>query len=244
MEEREKKPDAGTISGSPQKKIVYAVLAVAVVILAVVLIMKFGYNTDLLNPASGEMSLVGRQVNSAGPNLEKVSQPTLSQIRKGSMIIQAGSCSSGQTLCNNICVDLQNDLNNCGTCGNTCTFINGNGSCLQGQCVITRCTKGFDDCDRSRENGCETNLLTDWKNCGYCGRITTSICGVSSQYNGRQSYCSQGYSTECNAWFADCDHDPANACEKNIRSDPMNCGCCNHVCTATQICSDGVCKNP
>jgi hypothetical protein len=60
VEEREKKPDAGTTSGSPQKKIVYVVLVIAVVILAVVLIAKFGYNVNLLNPASGEMSLIGR----------------------------------------------------------------------------------------------------------------------------------------------------------------------------------------
>jgi hypothetical protein len=50
-------------SGFPHKKIVYVIIAIAVVILAVVLIAKFGYNVDLLNPASGEMSLVGRQTN-------------------------------------------------------------------------------------------------------------------------------------------------------------------------------------
>ena len=60
MEEREKKPDAGTTSGSPQK-IVYVVIAVAIVILAVVLVAKFGFNRDLLNPAGGQMSLVQRQ---------------------------------------------------------------------------------------------------------------------------------------------------------------------------------------
>jgi hypothetical protein len=63
MEEGEKKPDASTISGGPQKKIIYVIIAIAVVILAVILIAKFGYNVDLLNPASGEMSLVGHQAN-------------------------------------------------------------------------------------------------------------------------------------------------------------------------------------
>jgi hypothetical protein len=60
-----KKPDAppGPQPGLPQKKIVYAVIAIAFVILAVVLIAKFGYNVDLLNPVSGEMSLVGRHPN-------------------------------------------------------------------------------------------------------------------------------------------------------------------------------------
>jgi hypothetical protein len=34
---------------------------VAIVILAVVVIAKFGFNMDLLNPASGEMSIAGHQ---------------------------------------------------------------------------------------------------------------------------------------------------------------------------------------
>jgi hypothetical protein len=59
--EGEKKPDTGTISGSPQKKIVYAVIVVAVVILAVVLIAKFSYNLDLLDPTSGAMSIAPHQ---------------------------------------------------------------------------------------------------------------------------------------------------------------------------------------
>ena len=65
MGDENKKPDAPSEpqSGFPQKKIVYAVLVVAVVILAVVLIAKFGYNTDLLNPAGGQMSLVQRQTS-------------------------------------------------------------------------------------------------------------------------------------------------------------------------------------
>jgi hypothetical protein len=61
MEKDEKKPDAATISGIPQQKIVFGIIAIAVVILAIILIAKFGYNIDLLNPASGEMSLVQRQ---------------------------------------------------------------------------------------------------------------------------------------------------------------------------------------
>ncbi len=48
--------------GFPQKKIVYAIIVLAIVILAMVLVAKFGFNTDLLNPAFGEMSLVQRPV--------------------------------------------------------------------------------------------------------------------------------------------------------------------------------------
>jgi hypothetical protein len=63
MEDENKKPDAPpeTQSGFPQKKIVYVIIAIAIIILAIVLIAKFGYNVDLLNPASGEMSIAGHQ---------------------------------------------------------------------------------------------------------------------------------------------------------------------------------------
>jgi hypothetical protein len=70
------KAGAGTTSGGSGKKIVYAEIAIAVVILAIVLIAKFGYNIDLLNPASGEMSLARSQGNSAGPGFKNVSQST------------------------------------------------------------------------------------------------------------------------------------------------------------------------
>jgi hypothetical protein len=65
MEDENKKPETlpELQPGFPQKKIVYVVLVITVVILAMVLIAKFGYNVDLLNPASGEMSLVGHQAN-------------------------------------------------------------------------------------------------------------------------------------------------------------------------------------
>jgi hypothetical protein len=63
MGDENKKPDTPPEpqSGFPQKKIVFAFIAIAIILLAVVLIAKFSFNVDLLNPASGEMSLVQRQ---------------------------------------------------------------------------------------------------------------------------------------------------------------------------------------
>jgi hypothetical protein len=62
MGEENNKPDAPPEpqSGFPQKKIIYAIIAIAIAILAVVLIAKFSFNVDLFNPAYGEMGLVQR----------------------------------------------------------------------------------------------------------------------------------------------------------------------------------------
>ena len=63
MGDENKKPDAPPEpqSGYLPKKIVYAIVAIAIMLLAFVLIAKFSFNVDLLNPVSGEMSLVQRQ---------------------------------------------------------------------------------------------------------------------------------------------------------------------------------------
>ena len=68
MEEGEKKPVGGTEDSGANRKIVYTVIAVAVAIIAVMLIAKFGYNIDLLNPAGGQMSLV-RPVSTVRPTV-------------------------------------------------------------------------------------------------------------------------------------------------------------------------------
>jgi hypothetical protein len=137
MEEGEKKPDAGTMSGSPQKKIVYAVIAIAVVILAVVLIAKFGYNTDLLNPAGGQMSLVhGNLSYKVTPMVQRVITPF------------PRLCKANQTGCNGVCVCPMTDTQNCGACGLSCSGrqcgTHPCNLCSNGQCIYdpTRLCEG------------------------------------------------------------------------------------------------------
>jgi hypothetical protein len=172
MEEGEKKPDAGTIPGGPQKKIMYAVLAIAVVILAVVLIAKFGFNTDLLNPAGGQMSLVQR------PPLTVITMvPPVRPITSG--IVRLPACTADQTYCNGECVYLMTDSKNCGTCGFSCgahfcmNVTTNNGpvnkncnSCINGNCIYEYtcegvvCSEGYSCC----KGRCVSNAAP---NCGY-----------------------------------------------------------------------------
>ena len=49
-------------SGFPKISAMHVVIAVAVIVLAVIFIAKFGFGTDLLSPSSGEMAIVKRPV--------------------------------------------------------------------------------------------------------------------------------------------------------------------------------------
>jgi hypothetical protein len=118
--EEEKKPSGGAGSGDSQKKVMYAVIAVAVVILAVVLVAKFGFGTDLLNPEGGQMSLVqNRSMMVTTPLVQRVITP----IPK--------LCPAGTTGCSGTCVDLNVDAGNCGSCGNACAS---GGFCNKANC--------------------------------------------------------------------------------------------------------------
>lgn len=82
------------------------------------------------------------------------------------------------------------------------------------------------------------DLQTDAANCGHCfnncvyqrpnavGTCNKGICGM-----------------ECVRGFADCNGDPADGCEVDLRSHPGNCGACGHECDlrAGQPCVEGQC---
>jgi hypothetical protein len=93
--------------------------------------------------------------------------------------------------------NLTADPNNCGTCGNRCTYPNAFGICNNSQCEQGACQPGWNDtmpgtagcdyfciptnggvevCD-NRDNDCDTtldegfNTQTDVNNCGSCGNV-------------------------------------------------------------------------
>jgi hypothetical protein len=89
-------------------------------------------------------------------------------------------CSTGYGDCNSSLFDgceaqTDADPNNCGACGNRCTFANATGSCVAGQCEIQACNPGYGDCDGNGANGCESNLKMDNNHCGSCTHLCNGL---------------------------------------------------------------------
>lgn len=167
----------------------------------------------------------------------------------GSPSCASGSCSivcnPGYANCDNNAsngceVNITTDVNNCGSCGHTCSgganvAVSG---CASGTCTITSCNTGYADCDGNAANGCETNTGTSVNNCGSCG----FVCNLSNA----TAACTGGQCAvaACNAGYANCDNNAADGCEVNIGTDPTNCGGCGKVCSipnGVPLCSAGAC---
>lgn len=85
------------------------------------------------------------------------------------------------------------------------------------------------------------NPLTDPTNCGGCGVVCPGRPGASAT-------CAAGRcGITCTAGFADCDHNPSNGCERDLRGDVVNCGACGVRCSAmpggTVACVGGTCRS-
>lgn len=154
-----------------------------------------------------------------------------------------GGCDTGWRDCDssdsNGCeTDIFFDEQNCGGCGNRCLYQNGVGVCSGGNCFLSSCLTGYDDCNNNPADGCEIDLDSDVNNCGFCfnqcpGTVGTPIC-----VNGGCDISS------CNPGLEDCDPNDGVNCETDIWSDPNNCNGCGLVCNlanATALCSTGSC---
>jgi hypothetical protein len=133
--------------------------------------------------------------------------------------------------------DLTSDINNCGKCANICPAVKqGNGVCNAGVCAIDTCNQDYADCDGKVANGCETYLKDDINNCGACNvQCSNKPNGAADCVEGK---CGLG---ACDPGFADCDGDPNTGCEKDVLSDPNNCGGCGVKC-GSGICQNGACQ--
>lgn len=136
-------------------------------------------------------------------------------------------------------VDSLRSEQNCGTCGNACTgderCVNeGNGF----ECAIP--------CERSGKSQCGStcaDLLNDVDNCGTCGHACR-LPGADESELRETASCKEGLCVyECQPGFGDCNGDPADGCETDLRVHPNHCGACGVTCdvAAGQPCVEGKC---
>ncbi len=133
-------------------------------------------------------------------------------------------------------VDTSLDPANCGACHNACDSTNGSPYCVSGACKIA-CNPGYGDCDNNPNNGCETSTTTDKSNCGSCGTVCSSANGTTT--------CTGGKCVPvCNSGYGDCDGNPDNGCETNLKTTTADCGACGAPCVnpnGTTSCVAGAC---
>ena len=106
--------------------------------------------------------------------------------------------------------------------------------CKRGRC---RCAAGRKDCDGDKV--CETDPLTDPRNCGACG----TTCGVFKVCSDGRCVCEPGR-TPCGI---SCCRPGAACCDGrcvDLSDDPDNCGACGSRCGEGQVCQGGSCCVP
>ncbi len=132
------------------------------------------------------------------------------------------------------------DPNNCGTCGKKCTgdqfcaVVSGAGSasCVCENPQHTRCGS-----IETYNLGCY-DLLNDIENCGTCFSKCTAYRANTT------AACRKGLcEVECTPGWGDCDGNPNNGCETNLKVSDGHCGACGNRCDtqAGQPCVDGQC---
>lgn len=102
-------------------------------------------------------------------------------------------CQDGLACCTDTCIDLLEDLGNCGGCGIPCAgFANAEPACDAGMCVLGPCKDGFNNCDQNAANGCEFNGACK------CTPGQMQACYTGPEGTAGKGICKQGVAV-CNA---------------------------------------------
>ncbi len=152
-----------------------------------------------------------------------------------------GDCKTkGTTCCNNVCIDVTGDPNNCGGCNSVCPIPKNaqSAACSNSVCGLGQCKPGFADCDGQLANGCEIETDDDLMNC--------KMCGFACSFPNATPVCSGGMCKiqSCTGSYQDCDGLLLNGCESDVLNDPANCGSCGAACMvmhAVPRCASGQC---
>jgi hypothetical protein len=144
-------------------------------------------------------------------------------------------CGAGTTRCNDLCVNLQNNVEHCGACGRACPSPQHTlAVCRLGTC-LQPCEPGYGDCNNNPGDGCELRLNASAA-CGRCGNSCVPPMGMCAGAIGMESC-----QSSCAANQIIC----GGACV-STQSDPNNCGGCGQGCAVGNrqqaSCVNGVCN--
>ncbi len=139
-------------------------------------------------------------------------------------------CDVGLTYCDaaDACVDLQSDVNHCGSCGAVCESGLVPVDCRSGVCERANCPVGVEYCGIA--DGCR-DLATDSAHCGACANACESgVCtdGVCAPSGGA---CLEGE--------VECEGVCVSTCCNN-----EHCGACGNACLPPFTCFEAVCECP
>lgn len=157
---------------------------------------------------------------------------------------QKVSCDDGFADCNDELADgceaNLSSVAHCGQCGNSCSTDGGaQPSCKDGVCGMSSCPLGFEDCNGSPSDGCETPIDTP-TDCGGCA-IACALPHASAA-------CVQGSCVvaQCQPPFGNCDGIDGNGCELDVSMSVSHCGSCASPCSSdhgtSPACVDGKCS--
>ncbi len=147
--------------------------------------------------------------------------------------------------CGGKCVAYDNPAYGCGqdTCDPCPSAPHTQYGCVNNECVVVGCDPGFYSCNGDPTDGCEVNI---WS-LGNCGTDYEACGKPCSPGNTDVASCDQGQCNivACVEWFDDCNDNPNDGCETNLR-DVHNCGACLKECVVdpgtNPTCAAGVCR--
>jgi len=134
---------------------------------------------------------------------------------------------------------LLTSLGHCGACDSPCTFENAQAMCDAGVCSMGPCDENWGDCDEDPDTGCETDLSTSLDHCGACDHACS--------FDHASGSCSAGSCVldSCDENWGNCDGNPDNGCETDLRGNIEHCLACGNGCEyehAAALCTAEGCE--
>jgi len=174
-------------------------------------------------------------VTSEDSEIEEDARSDLNCLENPDSDFCSNSCEEIET-CNGIDDDCDG-LTDEAPAATSCNVPKAEVECDQGECAIVDCLDGFSNCDEDIDNGCETELGTDFD---------CSACNDSCDVPHAKAFSCVDRSCRidsCEAGYAHCDESINNGCETQVNT-LEHCGDCDQPCEldhADESCEDFQC---